>query len=114
VLTWTTVIPYKFLFLIFLADRQYNTIHTLLGQLPDVTIHKCIYAPYSDTGLFGSYFHGNEVHAFQMLYMSQLVASDYALYVSLRYMVIKSLVEPRWSRQSQEQIIQRIITTRNW
>jgi len=63
-------------------DRQYNTIHTLLGQLPDVSIHKCIYAPYSDTGLFGSYLHGNEVHCWQMLYMSQLVASDYALYLN--------------------------------
>jgi processing peptidase subunit beta len=63
-------------------DRQYNTIHNLLGQLPDITIHKSIYAPYSDTGLFGSYFHGNEVHGYQMLYMGQLVSSDYALYLN--------------------------------
>jgi processing peptidase subunit beta len=63
-------------------DRQYNTLHTMLGQLPDVTIHKSFYTPYSDTGLFGSYLHGNEVHSFQMMYMSQLVASDYALYLN--------------------------------
>jgi len=59
-------------------SRQYNALHTLLGGLPDVSLQKCIYAPYSDTGLFGSYFHGNEVHSYQMLYSSQLVASDFA------------------------------------
>jgi len=65
-----------------LPDRQYNTIHTHLGSLPDITIHKAIYAPYSDTGLFGSYFHGNEVHAFQMYFMSQLIVSEYASYLN--------------------------------
>jgi len=64
------------------SDRQYNTIHTHLGQLPDVTIHKSIYAPYSDTGLIGSYLHGNEVHGYQMLFLSQLILSDYALYLN--------------------------------
>jgi len=60
------------------SSRQYNTLHTLLGTLPDISLHKCIYAPYSDTGLFGSYFHGNEVHSYQMLYAGQIIASDYA------------------------------------
>lgn len=52
------------------ADRQYSLIHTELGNLPDVNIHKCEYFPYSDTALFGNYFFGNEVFANQMLYMS--------------------------------------------
>lgn len=64
------------------SDRQYNTIHTHLGNLPDVTVHKAIYLPHSDTGLFGNYFHGNEVHGFQMLYLGQLILSDYALHLN--------------------------------
>jgi processing peptidase subunit beta len=64
------------------SERQYNTIHGILGQLPDLQIHKTIYAPYSDTGLFGSYLHGNEVHAYQMLYVSQMVLSDFANYLN--------------------------------
>jgi len=63
-------------------DRQYSTIHKLLGDLPDLTIQKCFYKPYSDTGLIGNYFHGNEVHGYQMLFMGQLVLSDYALYLN--------------------------------
>lgn len=35
----------------------------MFGNLPDVTIHKPIYTPYSDTGLFGNYIMGNEVYA---------------------------------------------------
>jgi processing peptidase subunit beta len=64
------------------SDRQYNLIHNHLGNLPDVTIHKAIYAPYSDTGIFGSYFHGNEIHVFQMLYLSQIILGEYASYLN--------------------------------
>lgn len=59
-------------------SRQYNGYHSFLGNLPDITLHKSIYTPYSDTGLFGSYLHGNEVHGYQMLYSSQIFASEYA------------------------------------
>lgn len=55
--------------------------HQYLGSLPDLTIHKTIYTPYSDTGLFGSYLHGNEVHSPQMLYMSQIILTEYANFV---------------------------------
>lgn len=37
--------------------------HTELGGMPDVTLHKCDYLPYSDCGLFGNYLYGNEVFA---------------------------------------------------
>jgi len=37
--------------------------HAMLGNLPDVTIHRSKYMPYSDTGLMGNYFMGNEVYA---------------------------------------------------
>jgi predicted Zn-dependent peptidase len=60
------------------SDRQYNQIHTVLGKYPDITLQKTSYLPYSDSALFGSYFHGNEVHAFTMLYLSQAILSEYA------------------------------------
>ena len=41
--------------------KQYNSMHALLGDLPDVTRQECIYSPYSDCGIFGNYFFGNEV-----------------------------------------------------
>jgi len=63
-------------------SRQYNSLHSFLGGLPDVTLHKCLYTPYSDTGLFGSYLHGNEVHSYQMLYCSQIYASEFALHMN--------------------------------
>ena len=56
--------------------------HSQLGHLPDVTIHKSFYFPYSDTGIFGSYLMGNEVFANQMLYLSQNVLTEYASYVN--------------------------------
>lgn len=49
----------------------------MLGNLPDISIHKSFYEPSGDNALFGSYLHGNEVHGPQMLYVSQLVASEY-------------------------------------
>lgn len=64
------------------TDRQYSTFHTHLGNLPDISIHKSFYFPMSDTGLFGSYLHGNEVHAPQMLFMSQLLTSDYSAHLN--------------------------------
>mmetsp|Transcript_6035 Transcript_6035/g.6622 ORF Transcript_6035/g.6622 Transcript_6035/m.6622 type:complete len:523 (-) Transcript_6035:167-1735(-) len=64
------------------SDRQYNLLHQYLGELPDLTIHKAFYNPYSDTGLFGSYLHGNEVHAPQMLFMSQVILTEYAQFMN--------------------------------
>jgi len=59
------------------TDRQYSELHKMLGNLPDISIHKSFYEPSGDNALFGSYLHGNEVHGPQMLYVSQLVASEY-------------------------------------
>ena len=41
--------------------KQYNAMHMLLGELVDVTRADCSYLPYSDCGIFGNYFFGNEV-----------------------------------------------------
>lgn len=43
------------------VKKQYNSMHAMIGDLPDVTRHECIYSPYSDCGIFGHYFFGNEV-----------------------------------------------------
>jgi len=43
------------------TNKQYNAMHTILGELPDVTRADCHYLAYSDAGLFGNYFFGNEV-----------------------------------------------------
>jgi len=44
--------------------------HTHLGNFPDITLHKCVYEPFSDGGLFGNYLFGNEVFGNTMLYLS--------------------------------------------
>lgn len=41
--------------------KQYNGIHTILAHLPDVTIQDGEYFAYSDCGLWGNYYFGNEV-----------------------------------------------------
>ena len=35
------------------VKKQYNSLHAMIGDLPDVTRHECIYSPYSDCGIFG-------------------------------------------------------------
>ena len=50
------------------VHKQYNSIHALLGNLPDLTRADSLYFAYSDTGLFGNYFFGNEVFTRQMNY----------------------------------------------
>ncbi len=64
------------------SDRQYSLIHAELGNFPDITLHKTEYLPYSDTGLFGSYLYGNEVFANQMLFVSQMILTEYASYIN--------------------------------
>ena len=62
--------------------KQYNSMHTVLGQLPDVTKAECIYSPYSDCGIFGNYFFGNEVFTRQMNWMGMHATSKYAQYMN--------------------------------
>jgi hypothetical protein len=60
------------------VDRQYSELHKMLGNLPDISIQKSFYLPSGDNAVFGSYLHGNEVHGPQMLYVSQVLTSEYA------------------------------------
>lgn len=50
------------------CHKQYNSMHALLGNLPDVTRADSHYMAYSDCGLFGNYFFGNEIFTRQMNY----------------------------------------------
>ena len=42
-------------------QKQYNSMHSMLGNLPDVTRANCHYFSYSDCGIIGNYFFGNEI-----------------------------------------------------
>lgn len=64
------------------TNKQYNAMHALVGMLPDVTKINCHYFAYSDCGLWGNYFFGNEVFTRQMNYMGVHVASTYAHFVN--------------------------------
>lgn len=62
--------------------KQYNSLHAMLGDLPDVTIHRSHYLPYSDSGLFGHYFFGNEVFTRQMTYSGMVMNTIYSHYLN--------------------------------
>jgi len=56
--------------------------HTLLGDLVDVTRADCHHIAYSDTGIFGNYFFGNEVFTRQMNYCGVCIPTIYGHYVN--------------------------------
>ena len=62
--------------------KQYNALHTMIGDLPDVTIHKSHYFAYSDCGIFGNYFFGNEVFTRQMTYCGMALNTTYGHYMN--------------------------------
>jgi predicted Zn-dependent peptidase len=64
------------------VKKQYNSMHALLGDLPDVTIANAHYFAYSDCGLFGNYFFGNEVFTRQMNYCGVCLPTIYSHYVN--------------------------------
>ena len=64
------------------TDKQYNAMHALIGDLPDVTKANCHYLAYSDCGIFGNYFFGNEVFTRQMNYCGVNLPTVYADYVN--------------------------------
>jgi hypothetical protein len=48
------------------AQKQYNAFHSLVSDLPDVTLANSHYFAGSDYGLWGNYLFGNEVFVRQM------------------------------------------------
>ena len=64
------------------CHKQYNSMHALLGDLPDVTRADAHYFAYSDAGLFGNYFFGNEVFTRQMNYCGVCLPTIYSHYLN--------------------------------
>lgn len=62
--------------------KQYNSMHSLLGNLVDVTRADCEYYAYSDTGIFGNYFFGNEIFTRQMNYCGVCLPTIYSHYLN--------------------------------
>lgn len=60
------------------VKKQYNSMHALLGDLVDVTVADSEYYAYSDSGLFGNYFFGNEVFTRQMNYCGVCLPTIYS------------------------------------
>lgn len=60
------------------TDKQYNGMHSLLGELVDVTLADCEYLAYSDCGLWGNYFFGNEVFSRSMNYCGITVPTTWS------------------------------------
>lgn len=64
------------------VKKQYNSMHALLGDLVDVTQADSHYFAYSDCGLFGNYFFGNEVFTRQMNYCGVCLPTIYSHYLN--------------------------------
>jgi mitochondrial-processing peptidase subunit beta len=64
------------------VHKQYNSMHALVGNLPDVTRAESHYFAYSDAGLFGNYFFGNEVFTRQMNYCGVCLPTIYSHYLN--------------------------------
>ena len=64
------------------THKQYNSMHSLLGALPDVTRANAHYLAYSDCGLFGNYFYGNEIFTRQMNYCGVCLPTIYSHYLN--------------------------------
>lgn len=64
------------------VKKQYNSMHALLGDLPDVTMADSHYFAYSDSAIFGNYFFGNEVFTRQMNYCGVCMPTIYGHYMN--------------------------------
>merc|ERR1711935_15183 len=64
------------------VTKQYNSMHAMLGMLPHVTRADCEYFAYSDAGIFGNYFFGNEIFTRQMNYCGVHLPSVFAHYLN--------------------------------
>jgi predicted Zn-dependent peptidase len=62
------------------VEKQYNSMQQLIGNLPDVTMQDSHYMPYSDSGIFGNYFFGNEIFVRQMNYCGVHMPTIFAHY----------------------------------
>jgi len=64
------------------GKKQYHAQHALLSDLVDVTISDSHFKSYSDCGLFGNYFMGNEVFSRQMNYCGVCLPTIYSHFMN--------------------------------
>lgn len=64
------------------VKKQYNSMHALLGDLPDVTRQESLYYAYSDSGIWGNYLYGNEVFTRNMNYCGVCLPTIYSHYLN--------------------------------
>jgi predicted Zn-dependent peptidase len=64
------------------VKKQYNSMHAMLGDLVDVTRADSLFYSYSDCGIFGNYFYGNEVFTRQMNYCGVCLPTIYSHYLN--------------------------------
>lgn len=64
------------------VHKQYNSMHALVGDLVDVTKADCLYNAYSDCGIWGNYFFGNEVFTRQMNYCGVCLPTIYSHFLN--------------------------------
>jgi len=92
------------------VKKQYNSMHALLGELVDVTRAECLYSPYSDCGIFGNWFFGNEVFTRQMNYCGVCLPTIYSHYINDVEVIRarKALYNELMSIQSATDVMQQI------
>lgn len=64
------------------VKKQYNSSHALLGDLVDVTRADSHYFAYSDSGIWGNTFYGNEVFTRQMNYCGVCMPTIYSHFMN--------------------------------
>ena len=64
------------------VKKSYNAQHGMLGDLVDVTQSDSHYFAYSDCGIWGNYFFGNEVFVRQMNYCGVCLPTIYSHYIN--------------------------------
>jgi mitochondrial-processing peptidase subunit beta len=62
--------------------KQYSMFEGYCGNLPDLQRAQGMYSPYSDCGLFGSYFHGNDCWTRIMTYTGIFIPASYGKFVN--------------------------------
>lgn len=63
-------------------NKQYSQLENFCATMVDMQRAVGIYSPYSDCGLFGTFFHGNECWTRQMTYAGIFVPASYGHYVN--------------------------------
>eukprot|EP00347_Sterkiella_histriomuscorum_P022409 403338596 len=64
------------------VSRQSNSMHALLSESEDFTRQECIFSPYSDCGIFGHYFFGNEPFTRQMIHAGKCLPQVFSEHMS--------------------------------